>query len=188
MKHNHTIVLAINRAERIRGLNIDRVHSRDNLVEIEMSTAQWGALISSIGMGSGVPVTIRRTESVPTLPDIPYEPRLAENLSEVSDAVTRILAQARASTEKLESAITDKQGAKAIREALSSLNAALGNAENNAKFAVTSLERAAEHVVSQARSDIEAHMYQTAQTSGLASPIQMPEFGSTAAIEPTPEG
>src|SRR6478735_12174096 len=61
--HRETITLRVHRAERTRMLAHDWTHPLEELVEVEFSLSQWGALVSSIGIGSGVPCTIRRTES-----------------------------------------------------------------------------------------------------------------------------
>ena len=60
----HQETLSIRRAERVRDLKRDWVHAEE-LVEIEMSTAQWGALVSSIGMGSGI-----SADRLPSIPEI----------------------------------------------------------------------------------------------------------------------
>lgn len=95
VQHSESITLSIRRAERVRDLNTDWVFPTDELVEIEMSLSQWGALVSSIGIGSGVPVTIRSTESDRMVADLPYQPRIAENVDETKAAVAKLLADAK---------------------------------------------------------------------------------------------
>ena len=174
LQHNQTITLSIHRAERGRELNRDWVHPTAQIIEMEMSLAQWGALVSSVGVGSGVPVTLRVTESDPLVSDLPYEPRIAANLAEVEGSVEKLIADASKQLDVLTEAIEQKQGAKAIRDALRNLRAILDNAPANAKHAVSSMVRAAESVVSQARSDIEAHVLNAAQATGLDAPIHVP--------------
>lgn len=176
VEHHHTITLSIHRATRDRELNRDRVHPREELIEIEMSLAQWGSLVSSIGLGSGVPITIRATETDRMVDGLPYQPRLAENLDEVAATVEKTLAGVREKLDALTEAIEQKQGVKAIRQALDSLNAAVNNAPANSKYAVTSLQEAAERVVSQARADIEAHVLSAAQATGIEASVAVPTF------------
>lgn len=186
LRHNETISLTISTAERGRHLNHDWVHSRETLVEVEMSLAQWGALVSSIGIGSGVPVTLRRTESNVRVPDLPYEPRIAESVSETKGAVGKLLAQAQETLAALVVAVEGKQGARAIREALGNHQATLRNAEANAAFAVTSLTRAAETLTSQARADIEAQIVTAQMITGSRASIDAPEMSALEAhSEPT---
>lgn len=180
LRHNETIRLSISTAERGRSLNHDWVHPREELIEIEMSLSQWGALVSSIGIGSGVPVTLRRRETVVFVPNIPYEPRIAESVTETRGAVGRMLERARETFAKLEDAIESKQGAKATREALRSHKFALEGAESNSTFAVTSLTEAAENVVAQARADIEAQILSAQMITGGLASIESPVINTTA--------
>lgn len=174
--HNDTITLSINRATRGRDLNHDWVHPEDTLVEVQMSLAQWGALVSSIGIGSGVPVTIRSTESNRRVPDLPFAPRIAASLGEVKGSVQKLLAQTKDTLADLTSAIEEKRGVKAVREALRKHHFTIHNAEANAAYAVTSMAEAAEGVVSQAKADIEAHILSAAMATGLEAPIVAPTF------------
>jgi hypothetical protein len=181
--HHQTISLAIHTAVRKRDLNHDWVHARQELVEIEMSLAQWGSLVSSVGLGSGVPVTIRRTESDPFVPDIPYEPRTAESLHEVKTVVDRMYEQVRERLAILRTAIHEKQGVRATKDALSALENAIAGAGNNASFAVESLVDAGEKVVSQARADIEAHILEVERLTGSKASIASPQFETPAQKE-----
>lgn len=84
----------------------------------------------------------------------------------------------------LRAAVDEKQGVKAVREATHALGHAIGGAESNTEFAVKSVSETAEHVVSQARADVEAHILQAAQ-SGLGYEVQIPELGiQSAPAEP----
>lgn len=176
LRHNETIRLTVLTAIRGRSLQTDWVHPRKTLVEVEMSLAQWGALISSVGIGSGVPVTIRSTESDYNIPDLPYEPRIAESLSETRGAVGKLLERAKETLTALQDAIDGKQGAKAVREALRNHSASLSNAEGNAVFAVKSLKEAAETVTSQARADIEAQILNAQMLTGYQASIEAPHI------------
>ncbi|WP_424863052.1 hypothetical protein [Streptomyces sp. MMS24-I29] len=186
LRHQETITLRITAAERKRSLHQDWVYPRERLVEIEMSLAQWGALVSSVGLGSGVPVTLRSTESRPDVPHIPHEPRIAENVDEVKNAVNRLLAQVKETFAGLEEAIAEKKGIRVIREALGRHRASIANAASNSAFAVTSLAEAAEHVTAQAKADIEAHVLAAARLTGLGAPVHVPEIGAEGAQEVGP--
>lgn len=175
LKHRETIKLSVHRAVRNRDLKIDWVHPREALVEVEMSLAQWGALVSSIGLGSGVPVTIRSTENEWNISAPPHAPRMAQNLGEVDTAVADLLGDADESLEAVIAAIEGKAGVKVIRDALSYHQSVLRNARSNAKFAVDTLAEAAEQVVSQARSDIESSILNAARLTGV-QPIEAPDI------------
>ncbi|WP_433855101.1 hypothetical protein [Streptomyces kronopolitis] len=133
--HNETILLSVREATRKRDLNHDWVHSGRELVEIEMSLAQWGSLVSSMGLGSGVPVTIRRTEHDAFVPEIPHQPRTAESLREVREVTDRMYARVKAATAALHEAIHEKKGVRATKEALRALENAVAHVGSNAQFA-----------------------------------------------------
>jgi hypothetical protein len=172
LRHQETITLTISEADRIRDLNHDRVHPTRELIEIEMSLAQWGSVVSSMGIGSGVPVTLRRRETLGRVALLPHLPRIRKNLDEVNSAVDKLLERAVASFTELSTAIEEKKGVKAIREALRTHGFSLSHAKNNAAFAVTSLAEAAEFITSQARADIEAHILAASRLTGQA-PIEV---------------
>lgn len=176
LQHNETITLRIKTAERQRHLLRDWTFARKELIEVEMSLAQWGALVSSIGIGSGVPVTIRATEQDYHVPTIPYEPRIAESVAETKGAVSRLVENSQKTLEALEKAISEKKGAKAIREALSLHHSTLKNMAGNSAYAVKSLAEAAESVTAQAKADIESHILNAMQVTGTTPSIEAPSF------------
>jgi len=180
LRHNSTIRLSLHRAERVRDLDRDWTHPTEELVEVEMSLAQWGALVSSIGIGSGVPVTIRRTEQVVRVPSFPHEPRIAQNINEVTGAVGRILERAEETLAELQEAVEQKQGVRAVRDALRNHTASIANARSNSAFAVTSMAEAAENIVAQARADIETQILNAAHLTGTTASIDAPTLPSAA--------
>lgn len=181
--HQQYISLKIETATRSRDLNHDWVHPRDGLIEVRMSLSQWGALVSSMGIGSGVPVTLTWKENGGRIPEPPYEPRMQESLVEVDGAVEKLLADAQESYEVLADAIENKKGVKAIREALRTHGFRLSNAKGNARFAVKSLTSAAEKVVNHARADIEASILNAIQLTGGKVSIESPKIRTLAEIE-----
>ena len=171
--HRESITLRIKRADRTR--NHDWTFGTEELIEVEMSLAQWGALISSQGISSGTPVTIRWVGSE-MMDDIPFQPRIQENLAEVKGSFQKTFAQVQKAFERVESAFDEKKGMKEQREAIRSLKHVIANIPTNATFAVKSLKEAAEHVVSQATADIEAHILRSQQVTGYQASIEAPEI------------
>lgn len=176
IQHAETITLSIRRAERTRDLNHDRVHPTEELVEVQMSLAQWGALVSSIGIGSGVPVTITSTTEDRQVPSIPFAPRIAASLGEVRGSVGKLLGSIKETLGDLAETIEQKKGVVAVRDALRMHTATINNAEANAAFAVTSMVEAGEDVVSQVRADIESQILNAHQQVGLDAPVVAPTF------------
>lgn len=175
LQHSETIRLTINTAERGRDLNRDWVHPTHQVVEVEMSLAQWGTLVSSTGLGSGVPVTLRWAPGGYRAL-LPYAPRIQKNLDEVNGSVRKLFARAKETFEVLSETIEEKKGVKAIRQALRDHRFSLENAPANAAFAVTSLAKAAEKITSQAVADIEAHVLTAQHQVNSHASIEIPEF------------
>jgi hypothetical protein len=174
--HSETITLSIQTARRGRDLNHDWVHPEKELVEVEMSLAQWGALVSSIGIGSGVPVTIRRTADTVFVPSLPYQPRFKASLDEVNGTVGKLFARARETLAALEDAIDNKKGMRAVRDALRLHSSTIEHTESNSEFAVKSMVAAGEKVTSQVRADIESQILAAARLTDSQGAITAPEM------------
>lgn len=186
VKHSESVTLSISQAERTRDLNNDWTHPLEEIVEVEMSLAQWGQLITSIGIGSGVPVTLRRTESVPMVPDLPFQPRLAQNLSEMTDSVEKSLERIRATAAAVRENFDGKTGVKAMREAIQDLEQAIEHAPGNSQYAMKMAQEAAEKVISAAASDIESHVLRASRQLGHPMEIEAPDmsqYRNAGAIE-----
>lgn len=172
IKHGHTVRITISRATRKRDLNHDWVHSGQELIEVELSEAQWASFVSSMNT-SGVPCTLRRTENDVFVPGLEYQPRLAESMGEVKDAAVKAFGGIREAMQAYEKAIEEKAGAKTIKEARRKLHYAIEHSGANMHFAAKSLVEHTENVVQKARADIEAMVFQEAARLGL-EPGQAP--------------
>lgn len=165
--HSRVVVLTISRATRERSLHRDWIHAADELIEIEMSQAQWGALVSSFGQGEGVPVTITRDQDG-RVSDVPYEPRLAESIAEVRAASATGVEPIADAYQEVMDLFEAGAGKKALRDALTSLGHQVRNAPRNMEFAAQSLTEHAENVITKAKADIEATVADAARGLGLA--------------------
>lgn len=161
VKHQHYVVVSLSRAERKRDLHRDWIHPRQEIVEVAMSEAQWASFVSSMNSGSGVPATLTwdMTQDDPRVPDVPFEPRLAESIAEVREAAT-------AAVEDVRRAFAGYQEKKTVGN-LRHLQAMIDNLPANLEFAATSLSGHAENVVQRAKADIEAFVVAKAQQLGL---------------------
>ena len=59
IQHSDTIMMRLRQGEVSRDINNDWFFGADVIVEVEMSYSQFAECITSMNMGSGVPVTIR---------------------------------------------------------------------------------------------------------------------------------
>jgi hypothetical protein len=63
IRHSNTIVLEISHAEHVRSeITGDHYYDRKEIVQVEMSGAQFAEMMTTMNYGSGVPVTIRRIQ------------------------------------------------------------------------------------------------------------------------------
>lgn len=160
IRHAHTVRLTISRATRKRDLSSDWHHTAKELIEVEMSEAQWASFVSSMNT-EGVPCTIRHTETEWGVPGLPYAPRMAQSMVETREAADRAWATIR---EKLDAYVAHKTAAN-----LRALQAAVDNATANVAFAGKMLVEHTENVVQRARADIEAMVTTRAAQLGLTA-------------------
>jgi hypothetical protein len=159
IQHNFTVVVRVDTGTRKRDLNHDWTHREEEIVEVEMSEAQWASFVSSMNSGTGVPCTVRRREDDWDIPGLPYEPRLAENMIEVRSAGDKAL-------EEIREAFRVAQE-KPTKANMRTLQARIDNAVPNMEFAAKSLSEHAENVVQRSRADIEAMVTAKARQLGL---------------------
>lgn len=163
LRHQHFITLTVERADRTRDLNRDWIHgSGPALVQIKLSEAQWAAMVSSVGNGSGTPCTIAATETEPRVPEPPFEPRMAHSQAEARGAADRAFSRIKEAM----AAYEEKKSAANLR----SLRAAIAGAGPNVEFAAESLTEHAEKVVEKARADVEAMVTAHAERLGVSAP------------------
>lgn len=64
IEHKDVIAMTLRHGEVDRQLNRDWYHGTEVIAEVEMSYAQFAEAITSMNIGTGVPVTIRFTEKM----------------------------------------------------------------------------------------------------------------------------
>lgn len=68
IQHRDTISMTLHHASIERGLNSDWIHGDKVIAEVEMSYSQFAEAITSMNIGTGVPVTVRWTEKDGKIP------------------------------------------------------------------------------------------------------------------------
>lgn len=178
LRHNRTVRVTIHTATRKRELKHDFIHPERQIVEAEMSEAQWAAFVSSVGT-SGVPVTLRHVAGQGHLPEIPFEPRLALSMAEVHSAAEAAFARIREAQAEVDR-LAKTGTAKEKREAANHLRNVIGGATSNVDYATSQLTKHAENVVTKARADIEAmaaqHVERLAVEGGEPEPVSLPQI------------
>lgn len=100
IKHQHTIRLRLKTVYKHRRLNETRYFGEREIVEVEMSQNQFAELITSMNMGDGIPVTIRRINGKRT-EDCPeenqreiFEREFEEKMKSLDDKLRTLTVQA----------------------------------------------------------------------------------------------
>lgn len=167
--HNNKLSIRIHRAELDRHLNQDWIHSRGQLLELEMSHAQFAEFITSVGKGRGVPCTLRWIKGEGDIPGIDkLESKHDMHRREILRSAGESIEKMRESLEGIRRMVDDGRcGKKELKEILFGLKCHLDNLPSNLEFSVKQAERAFEKASSDARIEIESFIALSAQRLGL---------------------
>ncbi|HVL40250.1 MAG TPA: hypothetical protein VM328_12745 [Fimbriimonadaceae bacterium] len=156
IRHQQYVTLRVGRSTRERNLKQDWIHGDGtSIVEIAMSMAQWGALVSSFNT-SGVPATLIYVNGE-RMPDLPSDDsRLALSVAETERAADDAFDTIKVALAAVKEAFERNAGRKEMKALLWSLEAATRNATPNVRYAAESLSEHVENVVTKAKFDIEA--------------------------------
>lgn len=168
-KHQHYMQLSIGRSTR------ERSHGRDwhfgglrgNLVEVSLSEAQWAAMVSSAGMGGGVPCTLsyvggQRQDDCPEQAEVE---RFHEDIERDAEQAMKFMDTA---MEKMRALLEDKAPTKEKRKAvLDALSTAQRKMNDSAPFMVKQLATHMEKVVLAAKTEVESYVHATLVESGI---------------------
>lgn len=167
IQHRNIVTVRISTASRKRDLHHDHIMADREIIEIEMSEAQWASFVSSMNT-SGVPCTIAFRQGEGRIEGVPFAPRLEESMRETRRAAATAFGE-------ITEAFADYE-AKPTKDNLRMLRARISNAVPNVDFAGKSLAEHAENVVQKARADIEAIVAHKAAQLGIESPRAKPEI------------
>lgn len=85
IKHRDTIVMRVRKASLCRHLNEDYIFGDKEIIEVEMSQSQFAEAITSMNMGSGIPVTLTYTQVEGVIEDCPYFDKRMQFENEFAD-------------------------------------------------------------------------------------------------------
>lgn len=146
-----------------RHLNNDWPFAKRDIIEIEMSEAQWATFVSSFNLGSGVQCTIRHRDGK-MVPGIPLRDEAAEFGKEMSEQSRDALAALEKAVAAVSAAKMSKKDANAI---LSGINKAAQEIGVNADFVAECFDRHMESRVQKAKIEVNAYMTGAVQRAGL---------------------
>jgi len=169
--HNQRMCIRVHHAELKRDLNHDWIHTTGEIIEVEMSHAQFAQFITSQGKGDGTPCTLRWMKGEGAVPGIAkIETKHDTFRREIHDAARKRLESIEKEIAKLGEMIeSGKLPKKELRELHANLRRQADYLPGTMEFVVKSAEEALEKATSDAKIEVESYIAMTAQRLGLKS-------------------
>ena len=158
IEHNNVITLTLRHGEITRGLNSDWYYGDKVIAEVEMSYAQFAEAITSMNMGSGVPVTIRWTEKDGRMPECNFINKTKQFKDEFSEKMDKANLEMKGLITEAEELFSGKKNISQAdrKNILSKLFSIQAEVSGNAKFAYECFTEQMNKTVMEAKGEIEA--------------------------------
>lgn len=183
--HYHTIHLRIHEADLCidHDLHMERARAKGQIVEVELSAAQFAELLTSMNVGDGVPCTIRRRMGVGGIEDPPAVPVESANVRTDFAAKMKGIRPdlARRAKELLDELPTSLK-ASTRRQIEIKLGNIVDLVAGNATFALDQFQEAAARVTTAAKAEIDAVVTHVVQATGIKALQEMKARGETPAL------
>jgi len=169
IQHSHTIKLKIAPAKIDRMLNRDWFHANTKpYIEVEMSYSQFTEAITSMNVGDGVPVTLRRLDGR-MIEDCPQFDKRQEFEKEFEKEMLKIGKSLRMLTQQAEALLSEKKApTKADKEAiLSGIKMLRQEIESNVPFIQSSFNEQMDKTVLEAKGEFEGFVMHKVTSAGL---------------------
>ena len=160
IKHHDTITLKISPAYLKRNLNVDTYFADANsYIEIEMSEAQFAQAITSLNMGAGVPVTLRRLNGE-YIDQCPFTDKREQFKSEFKQDMVKLSKKLSETTENVIELINSKRTfTKADKEnILSALQAVTRQIAADYPYMYSMFNEQMDKTVTEAKAELEGHI------------------------------
>lgn len=174
IEHKDTIAMTLYHADITRGLHSDSIYGNKIIAEVEMSYSQFAEAITSMNIGTGVPVTIRWTEKdgrIPACDFINKREQFANEFKENRKKATEISQQiikdvAELFDSKKTLTKTDKE---MILKKLHQLSMDIGG---NTDFIMDQFNEQMDKTVMEAKGEIEAFMQNKINSIATAALVE----------------
>jgi hypothetical protein len=169
IRHGHTVTLAISRGRLVRhhALSYESYFAGERLIEVEMSSLQWGEFVSGMNLGAGTPVTIRyfggkRCE------DPPYFSERARIREELREKVEGVVGQFDEDIKEVAGIFEKGSVGKGDRERiLRMMRSMQQRLKNSVPYIHEQFDEALAESVVAAKAEVDAHLSHRAQGLGL---------------------
>jgi hypothetical protein len=168
IQHSQTISLKIKRATHERKYNNDWYHGSEELIEINLSQNQFAELITSFGMGEGIPCTLKYVNRE-RMPEPPYKSKVTI-VQEEFDAqlhnfgidLKKIINNA---TDILKNKSTITKGDREL--IINSINKLVQEIQSNIPFVADQFKEQMDKTITEAKSEIEAFTENKIRSTGI---------------------
>lgn len=160
IKHHDIITLRISPAYMDRDLNYDRYYAENiPYIEIDMSQSQFAQAITSLNMGAGVPVTLRRLNGE-YIEQCPFVDKREQFSNEFRDDMNELTKKITETTKAVEELIQNKRTfSKADKDnILSALHAVSRQLSSNYPYMYSMFNEQMDKTVTEAKAEIESHL------------------------------
>jgi hypothetical protein len=155
--HGSSMILRIHTAHRRHGLSEDRAFADKQLIEVELSSAQFAALLTTLNHGDGVPCTLKRFDGkqIEEPPDEEIEvDRIREGFVARMSRFKQYVAKQRKRVDDLVAQGKTTKGV--LKEIQSALEQIEQEVESNIPFTLDQFEEATEKIVTTAKAEVDA--------------------------------
>lgn len=158
IQHRDTIVLTLRHANIERGLNNDWIFGDKIIAEAEMSYSQFAEAITSMNMGTGVPVTIRLTEKDGRIPECDFVNKKEQFQDELKESLDKATSTSCSLIEEVQRLFAEKKSLnKADKEDIINKLTQIASAINtNVNFTYKMFNEQMDKTVMEAKGEIEA--------------------------------
>lgn len=168
--HSGYISLKVRRASRHSDSLGDHVFGEGrNLIEVNLSSAQFAQMLTNMNVGEGVPCTIARVEGVrmEPVPDLPTEgQRIREGFASKIEKLAKVVGKVESElAEALEG--TGPVSKTKLREVLAGARKATMEIASNVPFVVDQFNRATQKTITHAKAEVEAYTALVFREAGL---------------------
>jgi hypothetical protein len=169
LQHKQCISLVIKRGRVDRSMNMDRYYGKEQLIEIDLSEAQFAELITSMNRGDGVPCTIKRLQGA-KIEEPPYKSYADKLADEFKAKMHNISAGFESSMDSINQILEKKNVGKADKEEIKKHIGKINSFLNSSlPFVADQFQEQTDEVVSKAKMEVLSFINEAARKAGLES-------------------
>lgn len=174
IEHRDTIAMTLYHANITRDLHNDYIFGSSKIAEVEMSYSQFAEAITSMNMGSGIPVTIRWTEKDGNIPPCNFVSKREQFTNEFKKNTKDTMNKAQQLIQEVRELFNQKKNLtkKDREQVLSKLNSLSMDIGSNIDFIAEQFNEQIDKTVMEAKGEIEAFCQNKVNSIASASLVE----------------